>query len=885
MRWHRKLFLRICSLLHRNKLEADLDDELRFHLEQETQANIQAGLPAAEARYAALRSIGPVSAYKEECRDVRGMALIESLVRDVQYAIRMLRDAPLFTLTAILTLALGIGANTTIFTFLDNILFRPLPVKDPRQLLFLNWGTSVNMSYPDYQDFRDRNDVFSGLIAYRFIPINMSLGNATNFRVWGYEVSGNYFDLLGVQSVLGRLLRPEDDHPPGAHPLVVLSYDCWKTRFGSDPEIVGRGIKINGLSYTVVGITPSAFHGTELMVRPEFWVPVSMQAQLEGGRNWLDARDDTELWTLGRLKPGVTRQQAESSLTRIAAQLAHTYGFRDERARIKLSPPGLVGNALREPVSAFGAVLMGVAALVLLLACVNLAGMLLARASDRRKEIAVRLALGASRGRLIRQLLTEGFLLAGFGAALGFLLALWVFQSTSAWHPTFDVPANTTLVPDLRVLAFTAGAAVATTFLFGLTPALQATRTDLIPALKNEAVLARLRRWSSRDVLVTGQIALSVVLVICSVLVVRSLQQALTLNLGFNPTHAVSVSFDLPMQGYTQERALAFERRLLETVSALPGLQASGIINNLPLRVGISMDAVWIEGKPKPAPSAMKEAAIYNISRGYLAAAGTRLVQGREIEPPDYAGSHLVALVNERFARTLLPGENPIGKHFRLGVNVTDQPIEIVGVVENGNYESLGEDPQFALFEPMGRRGPQWTTLVVRTPLPPQQAIALLRRAILKMDSELTLFNVGSLRDELGFALFPAHVAAIVLGAFGLLATVLAATGIFASMAYAVSRRTREIGIRIALGAHAGQVVASILGRTFVQCGVGVLAGAMFALSAGPLLSAVLYGISPRDPATYVSSLFLTVIVALLACWYPARRALRIHPADTLREE
>ena len=721
--------------------------------------------------------------------------------------------------------------------------------------------------------------------AYRFNPVNMSLGNAKNFRVWGYEVTGNYFDLLGVQPLLGRLLRPEDDDPPGAHPFVVLSYGCWQTRFARDPKIVSRSIKINGLAYTVLGVTPPDFQGTELVVRPEYWVPMSMEAQIEQGSNWLNKREDTEVWTLGRLKPGVTRLQAEASLTRIAAQLARAYGFPDQRARIKLSPPGLIGNALRGPVTAFGAVLMGIAALVLLLACVNLAGMLLARAADRRREIAVRLALGAARGQVIRQFLAESFLLSLAGAAAGFLLALWLCNLFSSWHPNFDFPANTVLVPDLRVLLFTMASAIGTTFLFGLAPTLQATRTDLLPALKNEAAIARLRRWNLRDILVAGQIALSVMLVICSVLVVRSLQHALSLDLGFNPDHAVSVSFDLSKQGYTQERALAFERRLLEQASGLPGLEAAGIINNLPLRMGMTMDVVSIDGAPKLALHDTHFTVIYNVSKGYLAASGTRLLRGRDIEPRDYAGSHLVALVNEQFARALFSGQNPIGKHFRFGLNSPGQPVEIVGLVEDGKYASLSEDQQLAVFEPMGQRGPQWTTLVARTPLPPQQAIDLLRRTILKMDSDLTLFNVGSLRDELALPLFPARIAAIVLGAFGLLALVLAATGVFALMAYAVSRRSREIGIRMALGARAGQVLGFVLKRALVVCIIGAVAGAAIALSAGRLLSAVLYGVSPRDPTTYASALSLMAAVALLAGWFPARRAVRIDPARTLHEE
>jgi predicted permease len=578
------------SLFQHQRIEADLDDEIRDHLEQEIRANIQSGMDPEEARYAAMRLVGAIARYQEECRDARGTILIENLWRDLRYAGRMLRRSRVFTAIAILTLALGIGANTSVFTLINAILFRPLAVKEPQQLVFFNNGHSTNMSYPNYRDFRDRNDVLSGMIAYRLSPMNLSIQGGSNSRVWGYQASGNYFDLLGVRAAVGRLFHAEDDDKPGAHPVVVLSYGYWCSRFDADPNVAGRTLKINAFDFTILGVAPASFNGTELIVTPDLWVPMSMEAQIEPGRNWLDDRSDTEIWVLGRLKFGVSRAQAEASLNRTAGQLARMYPSLDADMKIQLSPPGLIGKALRGPVTGFAGILMGVAGLVLLLACLNLAGMLLARASDRRKEIAVRLALGAGRPQLLAQLFTESLLLALAGAAAGFLLSLWISELVSSWHPPFDVPVNTTLVvADPRVLLFTLVAALLTTFLFGLAPALQATRTDLIPALKNEAMSERLRRWTLRDILVGAQIALSVVLLISSVLVVRSLQHAFSLHLGFNPDHAVSVSFDLGLQGYSEQRGQAFQERLLERVVALPGLQAAGTINYMPLRLGERM--------------------------------------------------------------------------------------------------------------------------------------------------------------------------------------------------------------------------------------------------------------------------------------------------------
>ncbi len=882
MRWQRKLVLRLKSLFQRNRLETDLSEELRFHLEQETGENMQRGMESEEARYAALRLLGAVAVHQEECRDPRGLGFIENLGRDLRYAGRILRRTPAFAFTAILTLALGIGANTTVFTLLNTILFRPLPVKEPQQLVFFNVGDSVNLSYPDFKDFRERNDVLSGMTAYRLMPMSLSIHTGNNLRVWGYEATSNYFDLLGVQPLFGRFFHAADGDTPGAHPVVVLSYAFWRSCFNGDPNIAGQTVKINGFRYSIIGVAPSGFRGTELIVNPDVWVPMSMETQIEPGNNWLIRRESSNIWVLGRLKARVSRLQAAASLNRIAAQLARAYPSIDAGMKIQLSPPGLVGNALRGPVIEFASVLMGVAGLLLLLACVNLAGMLLARGADRRKEIAVRLAIGARRGQVMRQLLIESLTLAAAGSAAGFLLSVWLFHLLSLWRPAFDMPANTSLVPDMRVLLFTFAIALLTTILFGLLPALEAARTDVVPSLKNDPLTRRFARWNLRDALIAGQIALSVLLLISSVLVVRSLQGALSLNLGFNPNNAVSVSFDLGLQGYTEQRGRNFQKLALERISALPGVQAAGEINSMPLRLGINGEGAWIGNKPEPSQSEMVSTVIYNISPGYLRAAGTRLLAGRDIDSHDRDTSPPVALVNETLARKLFPHKNPVGKRFHLGSSAA---IEIVGLFEAGKYQSLGEDPQAAVFVPVSQRYDSSTTLVARSSIPPDQALRAIRSVVTKMDPELTLFNVGSLKDELALPLFPARVAAIVLGAYGLLAILLASTGVFGLLSYAVSRRSREIGIRMALGARAGEVLQLILRRTVTLCFIGALTGTALAFGSARLFSAVLYGISPRDPITYVVALLLMTAIAVVACWYPARRAIRIDPAQTLREQ
>ncbi len=887
MRWTARLRMLFQSLFRRQQSEAELEAEMRDHLQQEIESNIRAGMTPEEAAYAAQRLVGPVSLYKEECRDARATRAFENLGRDVRYAARMLRRNPLFTAIAIITLALGIGANTTVFTFVENILLRSLPVHDPKQLLSLNWGESVNMSYPNYLDFRDRNTVFSNLFACRMNLVNMSLRARESFLVWGYEASGNYFETLGVKPLIGRFFGPAEDDKPGAHPVVVISYRYWRSHFAADPNIVGKAIKLDGYSFTIIGVAPPSFGGTELIIAGDFWVPISMELEVEPGNDWLHSRFAGDIWTMGRLKSGVSRAQAEADLNRVARQLAREYpNTFDPRARFHLTRPGLIGGALRKPITGFGAVLTSIAAAGLLLACINLAGMLLARASDRHREIGIRLALGASRYQLLRQLMTESLLLALSGGVVGFAIALGACRLFSSWHPAFDIPFTTALRPNTTVLCFTLVVALLTTVLFGLAPALQAVRIDLIPSLKNELVSRRFRHFSVRDLLVAGQIALSVILVISSVLVVRSLQHALTLNLGFDPNDAVSLSFDLRLKGYSQERSRQFDTDLLRRVSALPGIESVGIINNLPLHIDHENNGV-VSRTDRPVPKAAdaRGAIIYNISPGYLQAADTKLLFGRDLNSFDRQGAPPVALVNQALAHVLFGDENPLGKHVRLSLDRADKGVEIVGVVGTGQYEYLGEAAHPAVFLPIAQTGTDWTTLVARTRLPAQQATDLLRKTVLDLNPELSFSNTGSLKDQLALPLFPARAAAIVLGIFGVLAMVLAATGLFALVAYAVARRTREIGIRMALGAQPVQVLSSVLTRTLVLCAVGILLGTLVTLAAGQLLSAVLYGVSPRDPATYAIALVLMTAVALLACWNPAARAVRIDPATALREQ
>ena len=811
------------------------------------------------------------------------------LRQDLTLAIRRLHSSPGFTAAAIVTLALGIGANTTMFSVVNAVVFRPFGVRNQSELVFFNYHTAKveypMISYPDYKDYRDRNTVLSGLAMYDFEPFNISHSGARNTRLWGYAVSGNYFQMLGVQPLLGRLIQPADDVRGGGHPLAVLGWSCWQAHFGGDPNVVGKQVRIDGLEYSVVGVTPRAFTGTEVLFTPQLFIPLAMSEQAAG--KWLDDRKNTKGWAIGRLKPGVSMKGAQAAIDTIAAGLRREYPKEDGGVSMVLSPPGMGGTFLRTGIIGFSSVGMVVAGLVLLIACVNLAGLLLARASDRRKEIAVRLALGASQGQLLRQLLTESLLLSIAGGAAGVLLTSWLTELVNTWRPPIDTLTLTRVAIDTRVLFFAAAVSVLSSILFGLMPALQSTRAGLTEAIKNAAPAERLRRLNARDLLVTVQVALSVVLLVGSILVVRSLQHALSLNLGFQPDHAAVLSLDLGGQGYDEQRSREFQRRLLEKVRAMPGIQAAGMSSGLPLTpTSDDGGAIYLEGKPEPRPGEVPVAYLYTITPGYLKAMHTRLIAGRDLDGRDTKDATPVALVNETFIRRLLPGKDPsgaIGTRFRHGT--TGKWIEVIGVVESGKYYTLTESPELATFEPIEQRWSQGQALIARSPMPETETLRQMRRAVLELDPTLTIFQDGSLASALGSALFPAKMAAAVLGSFGVLALVLASTGVYGIMAYAVSRRTREIGIRMALGAGPAQVARVVLTRTAKLLGAGLGIGLALAFAGGAFFDQILYGVSAHDPLTYLCAIAVMVAVAFLAIWAPARRAITLEPLAALRVE
>jgi macrolide transport system ATP-binding/permease protein len=811
---------------------------------------------------------------------------MEILLQDIRFGFRQLMKQPGFAVLAIVSMTLGIGANTSIFSLVDTALLRPLAVKEPAQLVEL-YGTINNgaewslQSYPNYKDYRDRNTVFSGLFIYRVVVSGLTVNNSSQ-RVWGYLVSGNYFDVLGVKPVLGRAFLPEEDQTPDSHPVAVISYNCWQHRFGGDPHVVGKTVQFNSRPFTVIGVAPKGFIGTEVAYAPEMFIPVMMAKTIEPGSRWLDRRDSNNLFTVGRLKPGVSFAQAKVELETLTAKLAQDYPENVGRG-IRLGKPGLFIPEIANSVFAFTGVLAAVGALVILLACVNLANLLLARATERRREIAVRLAVGASRRRLVRQLLTESLLISLGGGAAGVSLAAAINTAVRSIRLPSDITLLFDLRTDWRVLTFALVLSIATGILFSLIPALQSSKPQLVPGLKDESSMAGFRRSRLRNFLVIAQVSLSLVLLVSSGLIVRSLQVAQKMRPGFNPENAVAISFDVSLQGYDEERGRAFQKQVLERARALPQLQNVALTDNLPLGLNYNSSTIYIEGTEFKGASTLPIAIPIESSPGYFDAMGIPL-RGRDFRDDENKKESRVAIVNETFAKKLLNGQDPIGRRFNWH-GPKDPFFEIIGVVPDGKYNSLGEDPKPALYTPLYQDYTGMVTLVGRTRADPRQALAAMRGIVRELDPSISVYASKTLKEHLGTSLFPARMAAIALGSFGILALILAAVGIYGVMSHVVAGRTREIGLRMALGAQLSDVQRLILKQGMFLAAIGSVCGLLIALGGARMMKSMLYGVSSSDPITFMSVTVLLFSIAFLACWIPAHRASRVEPMIALRAE
>lgn len=821
---------------------------------------------------------------------------METLWQDVRFGVRTLVKSPVFTLAAAISLALGIGVNTTIFTLVNAVFLNPLPVERASDLVGVftvderNQGPFTNLlqtSYPNYRDYRDKNEVFTGLAAS--LPgLGASLALGSDPQQVNVElVTGNYFDLLGVRPALGRFFAAGDDQKPGGHPIAVLSHGLWQRRFGGAADALGRTFTLNGTSFTVIGVVPQNFKGVNALFGPDLWVPTMMYATVlpVQFRQWVEDRRALLMNIAGRLKPGVTIEQAEAQLGTLAKALEQEYPQPNKGRGISLRPLAQVTifPGLREALLLGSVVLMVVVGLVLLIACSNVANLLLARASARRQEIAVRLALGASRVRLVRQLLTESALLGLAGGALGFVFAIWARNAIWASRPPI-VPQNfVSLEMDARVMLFTLLVSLATALAFGFAPALQSSRPAVVEALKEETRSGgRSRRGvTAGRALVVFQVALSLVALIAAGLFLRSIQGAYAIDPGF-ATRDVAVLLVSPgQQGYDQPRGERFYRDVKERLQALPGVRSVAWAANLPLFGGFAR-SVFIEGREEDKERSGILTIANTVDPGYFATTDTTVLRGRDITDADREGAAPVAVINEAMARRFWPNEDPIGKRFRFYGDTFYR--EVVGIVETVKYTTLGEAPQPCVFVPLAQNYGDTMTLYVRSSGDIAPVLGAARGELRALDPQVPVVQTFTVTDVIDQSLWAAKFSAALLGIFGTLALVLASLGLYGVMAYSVSQRRREIGLRMALGAQQAEVLRLVLreGLTLVATGVAIGLAAAFVVSRG--VASLLYAVSATDPVSFLGAATALVVVALVASYLPALRASRVDPIVALRE-
>ncbi|HEY9404508.1 MAG TPA: ABC transporter permease [Pyrinomonadaceae bacterium] len=813
---------------------------------------------------------------------------MNSLAQDFRYGVRLLFKNPGFTFVAVLSLALGIGANATIFSFVNAILLRPLPVEEPDQLVRL-YTTSAGsdrigaFSHQDYLDIREHNNALSGLIAERLKPMSLS-GDGQNEIIPGAIVSGNYFSVLGVQAAQGRTFLPEEDQTPNTHPVAVVSYGLWQRRFGSDPNLLGKTVSLSGHGFTVIGIAPQNFTGTTLGQTPDVWVPLMMQAQAVPGPTMINSRDMRWLNVTGRLKPGVTIAQAQSSINAIAKQLAEQSPKTNAGTGVSIHSVSNTPDGPKKMMFPVLGVLTIVVGLILLIACANIANLLLARAAARRKEIGIRLALGASRVRLIRQLLTESLMLSVLGGTVGLLAAVWTPGLLfAALKPPTAFPIVIDFTLDRRMLTFTIILSLVTGLIFGLLPALNASKLDLTSVLKDEAgALGRATRRSNlRSVLVVAQVTLSLVLLISSGLFIRSLQGAQAINPGFDADKLLVMSYNVGLQGYDEAKGKVFNRELIERVSNLPGVTSASLAESIPLGGSSNQLKIEVEGyQLKPNETLSID---YNtVGKEYFKTMGIPVLKGRDFNDQDREGAEGSVIVNETMAKRLWPGVDPIGKRLK-PLGSTKPYLQVVGVAKNGKYRRLKEDPLSFMYLALDRSYSPGVSLYVRTAGDPQNSLETVRQAVQTMDKNLPVYNAKTMTESIGLSLFDQRMAATLLGFFGLLALILAAIGLYGVMAYSVGQRRRELGIRMALGAQKSNVLKLVVGQGLKLTLIGTAIGLIAAFGLMRLASSMLYGVSASDPLTFAGAALLLVFVALLASFIPARKATKVDPMVALR--
>jgi predicted permease len=888
-----------------NRLNRELAEEMHAHIDEKTSELIEEGVPENEARERARREFGNPTLLTETSREVWSWKWLEQLLQDLRYGIRTLRRAPVFTAISIFSLALGIGANTAVFSLVDAILIKALPVRDPGQLRILTWvrtdevpveshsgyttldaktgqNVSGSFSYPAYRSFRKNVSQFSDLVAYASQEFTVT-AHGTSEYAYGQFVSDNFFTGLGALPLIGRSILPEDELP-GKPRVAVLTYRYWEKSFGLDPAVLGREVLINQRPVIIIGVMPPSFQGLYPGRVLDVFVPMTLVPEMS---DWYSLAKPDNWWVqiFGRLRPGVSEEAAASA---VRATLQHEIEDYSHRTDSSAFPPVLLRSGargvglLRNSVLTSIYILSGTVGLVLSIACTNLANLLLARAAGRRREIAVRLSIGASRGRLLRQLFTESLLLSSLGGLSGLLLAKPLSQVLLRFAAGSE-PVGLNVSLDARTLAFTLVISLATGLLFGIAPAWRATRVDLNPAIK--AVLTS--RGHLGRVLVSVQVALSVVLLIGAGLFVRTLVSLSNVDLGFRPERVLTFQTDPSRNGIKEQRLADLYVRMIDKIAAIPGVESVGM-SQIGLIQGSESDStIFIPGSK---PISGKQIYILNVSSSFLGTMRIPLILGRGLSPADGPSSPLAAVVNEKFVSRYFPGEDPIGKSFYFGSkapNSSSHPMEIVGVVKDAHYTGVRDEVPPTGYFPYSQQLPglRQMTFAIRTALPPLAVAGAVRRAVAEIDRTIPVADLRTEEDQINSSLSTERLFAGLVSAFGGLAALLAAIGLYGVMAYTVARRTAEIGIRMALGANRANVQWLVLRESLLMVVLGLLAGLPAAFALTRFVKTVLFGVTPADPLSFLVALLLMFAVAAAAAWLPARRAARVDPMIALRYE
>jgi len=915
MRTLRRLASRLRALLGRSRMERDLEEEVGYHLEMKTREYAAAGMSEREAREAALRAFGNQALAREDSRAEWQFAAVESILRDVRYGARALLRTPVFSVTVALTLALGIGANTAIFTLIDRVLLRSLPVRDPGELVMLGSGSEMGristdgpperhqtlFSAPLFRDLRANGDVFSDLAAVSSYSVAAYLGSGVPVRGQQLEradallVSGNFFELLGSRALIGRALTPDDDLTPGGSPVVVLSHGFWSRRFGRDPQALGRAIRVNGVDYTIVGVLGPELRGVSVGYDTDLWIPLAMQAQLTREPSFLDDGNTMWLRLIGRLRRGVTVEQAQARVNELFRRLVA------QEAGAGISPETRQAIAgLQTPLVSFARgfsrtrlrwekpilVLTAVVGLVLLAACANIGNLLLARGASRQRELAMRLALGSGRRRLIRQLLTESVMLAALGGALALIVAqLTIHLLLGVLSSRGGAALDTGL--DARMLLFNMGVATLAVVLFGVLPAVRATRVEILPTLRRASTTSGGggSGWGLRRALVVFQVAVSLCLLVGAGLLLRSLGNLRSQDMGFRADGVLLVSIDPQGGGIPRERLQDIHRELLERIGALRDVSAASLSMYGLLSGSQGFNGVWADG-PVAQPEEDLNAQTLIVTPRYFEAIGLPLVAGRPFDDRDQAGAQQVAIVTESFARRFFGGDSAAGRRFGVDGPQSSGTIEIVGTVRDVKASDLREPPPPLFYLPAAQVPEGYLRSVeVRCRIDPAAMEPRVRRLIAEVAPDLPVVSATPLSARVDASLRDERALSRLTGLFGLLALLLAAVGLHGVLAYGVIQRTGEIGIRLAIGAEGRQVLWMVLGEALAWVGIGAAVGLAATLALGRLLSSLLFGLDPLDPATIVVATATLVAVTVAAAYWPARRAAKLDPLTALRYE